>query len=228
MRSLVVKINDPISLNTSTLFVSEVPLTYNQYGLPDGCTLDSASGIIAGNPTTLGIYDVSVSASDGEDTVLANTFKIIVTYPSGVYPSTSPSPLSVSATASPSLSTTSSASISPNASGAGPEVLQVLDNQIVVVDIAFSIDCAASFTGTAGVVWYASGLPDGTSVDSSTGIVSGTVDTPGMYEVTIRGSVNGSLHTRSSPFFLIVCNADGSYPSELLRVSPDQINGDGM
>lgn len=213
MPSLVVKINDPISMNISALFISEVPLTYHQNGLPDGCSLDSATGIIAGNPTTIGIQDVTVSASDGEDTIIANKFKIIVTYPSGIYPSTSPTPFSVSSTASPSLSTTNSASISPIASGAGPAVLQVLQNQVIVAGIAFSIDCAASFVDSAGVVWYASELPDGASLDSSTGTVSGTVDTPGMYEITIFGAVNGSLHTRSSPFYLIVCNTDGSYPA---------------
>jgi YVTN family beta-propeller protein len=40
-------------------------LTYDANGLPAGLSIDSASGVIAGTPTTVGTYNVIVNASDG-------------------------------------------------------------------------------------------------------------------------------------------------------------------
>ena len=42
-------------------------LTYSAIGLPDGLTIDTASGAISGTLTTAGVFSVTVSASDGTD-----------------------------------------------------------------------------------------------------------------------------------------------------------------
>lgn len=57
----------------------ETPITWAASGLPDGVTIDSVTGEIAGTPTVAGTYTVSVVATDqnGNDSV-AVTFDIVV------------------------------------------------------------------------------------------------------------------------------------------------------
>lgn len=216
--SVIVKVNEEVNVDITGLFSSTTDnaLSYQATGLPVGCALNSTTGVISGSPTVLGNWLVSVSCSDGENTALANTFLIYVTHPSGAYASPTPSPISWSPSPTASPSDSPSPTESPAASGVGPVVTTVLPNKIVIVGDSFSIDCAASFpNSTVSLAWYAEDLPEGVTMDVTTGVVSGSISTPGMYSVRVSGSDDGSLHTQSSPFFIIVCRDDGTFPSLL-------------
>ena len=66
------------------------PLTYAATGLPPGLTLQSSTGFISGTPTTVGTYNVTVTARDESlSSVQAFTWWIVA--PGGAAPSTSTS-----------------------------------------------------------------------------------------------------------------------------------------
>lgn len=60
--------------NTSLQLIASGPgtLAYGAMGLPDGLTLDSASGVIAGTPTTPGSYPVKLTTVNANGTVSTN------------------------------------------------------------------------------------------------------------------------------------------------------------
>ena len=62
---------------TATLDATEgtQPYTWSisDGSLPDGLTLDSATGVISGNPTTEGDYEFTVQVEDSSDPVLRDT-----------------------------------------------------------------------------------------------------------------------------------------------------------
>ena len=79
------------------------PLTYTATGLPPGLTLQSSTGFISGTPTTVGTYNVTVTARD-ESLSSVQTFTWSIVAPDGMAPSvTITNPTSAS-----SYSTTSS------------------------------------------------------------------------------------------------------------------------
>jgi len=217
-------VNEFVSVDISVLFSSQDPLTYYQDGAPDGTVLNSSTGVISGTPTEVGSYSVSSSASDGNTTATANVFLMIVLYENGDFPSQTTTPsvsptISTSISVSPTISSsvTNSISTSPSVSTVyegpdGPLVANVLGTKIVVVDTDFSFDCAAAFNET-DLVWWADNLPAGAAIDAATGVISGNIATAGSWGIQVLASQDGTLHTRSPPFDLIVCHADGTYPS---------------
>ena len=60
-------VGTPVSLQIGASDSDGDPLTYSATGLPDGLAINSTTGLIAGTPTTANIYNVSVTASDGDD-----------------------------------------------------------------------------------------------------------------------------------------------------------------
>jgi hypothetical protein len=76
--------------------------------------------------------------------------------------------------------------------GSGAFVRAFPFGAVVTSDQATFVNTAVSLTvrgtdGTAPYTWSAANLPPGLSINSSTGVISGTPVTPGMYAVTITG-----------------------------------------
>ena len=53
-------------------------VSFGAGGLPAGLTLDPATGIVSGTPTTAGTFEVSITATNGQDTITSNLGMIIV------------------------------------------------------------------------------------------------------------------------------------------------------
>ena len=62
------------------------PLSYSASGLPDGLTIGPQSGLISLTPTLAGTYAVTVTVSDGADSVSVNFNWVINTPPSVTNP----------------------------------------------------------------------------------------------------------------------------------------------
>ena len=72
------------------------PLTFSATGLPTGLTINSATGRIFGNPTTTGLYNVTVTVSDVTDSDSASfTWDIVAAPPLSVDPMPPQPPLLV-------------------------------------------------------------------------------------------------------------------------------------
>jgi hypothetical protein len=147
-------------------------------GLPPGLTINSTTGIITGtiNKYGAGIYNVTVSASDG-----ANTGKTTFTW-------------NVADTTPPSLS-----NIPGTLNNNEGDVLSVANGKALQIQATD----AESFKIT--------GLPTGLTFNSTTGLISGTIDPygAGTYSVMVT-AYDGTL-SNSATFTWIV--ADTSAPS---------------
>ena len=53
-------------------------VSFGAGGLPAGLTLDPVTGVVSGTPTTAGTFEVSISATNGQDTITSNLGMIIV------------------------------------------------------------------------------------------------------------------------------------------------------
>lgn len=62
------------------------PLTWSATGLPPGLSLDGATGVLSGTPTTAGMYSLTVSAVDpaSNDATATTTYALEVSSPSPV------------------------------------------------------------------------------------------------------------------------------------------------
>jgi hypothetical protein len=117
-------------------------------GAVPGLTLDPASGILSGTPTSGGNYSPRIQVADAAGTTTARTFSLSVT--SAVLTITTQSPL-------------------PNGT-AGQPYTQTL-------------------TASGGVppyTWTATGLPNGLSLNATTGVISGTLLAAGSFPIPVR------------------------------------------
>jgi YVTN family beta-propeller protein len=59
------EVGSAVSLQLTATDAESAVLTFGATGLPPGLTIESATGVISGAPTTIGTFDVVVSVSDG-------------------------------------------------------------------------------------------------------------------------------------------------------------------
>lgn len=147
---------------------SNTPTSYAATGLPAGLSVNSASGVISGTPTTAGTYSVTVSATNAGGTgTKVVTFTI-----------SNPAPV-----------------ISSAATASG------------TVGAAFTYSIAASNAPTS---YSATGLPAGLTVNTSTGVISGTPTAAGTYTTTV--SATNTTGTGTKQVVITIANPTGSTP----------------
>src|SRR6266487_4641130 len=129
------------------------PTSYGASGLPPGLTVNTATGLISGSPTTAGTYPVTISASNSGGTGTA-TLVITINTP--------------------------------------PPVITSPGTATGTVGVAFSYQITATNNPTS---YGASSLPPGLTVNTATGLISGTPTTAGTYPVTISATNSGGTGT---------------------------------
>jgi PKD repeat protein len=181
-RALSIPIYDPVAVDTVSLPYGVTGRAYAQTlsasggvspytwsiasgSLPDGLTLDGATGAISGTPTTVGSYNFTVQATDDIGETGSRALTIAVYDPA-------------------SISTTSL----PNGE-VGTAYNEVLTATGGLTPYSWSI--------TAG------SLPDGLSLDSAAGVISGTPTTSGISDFTV-GVTDANLETASQDLSITV------------------------
>jgi len=130
-----------------SIAASNSPTSYNATGLPSGLSINTATGVISGTPTTVGTSTVSLSAINafGTGTAILK--------------------LTIGSQASP--------------------VINISTTSVGTVGLAFNYTISASNTPAS---YSATGLPSGLSLDTATGIISGTPTTTGAATVTLSAT----------------------------------------
>ncbi|PYM09168.1 MAG: hypothetical protein DMF15_06680 [Verrucomicrobia bacterium] len=139
------------------------PTSYSATGLPAGLTVKTSTGLISGNPTTAGIYGVTISATNVSGT---GTATLVITI----------GPFTAAGT----------------------------------VNVPFSYQIPA--TGTPAS-YNATGLPSGLTVNTTTGVISGTTTAVGAFSVTISATygTGSSAITGSGTLALTITFPGGSF-----------------
>jgi uncharacterized protein YhjY with autotransporter beta-barrel domain len=122
------------------------PLTYGASGLPPGLTVDVNTGLISGAPTATGVFNATVTSSNGAGT---GSQGVVFTITLGPPIITSPA----------------------SATGA--------------VGIAFSYQVTTQNPATG---FNATGLPPGLSINTGTGLISGTPTTTGTFPANVTAT----------------------------------------
>ena len=238
--------DDAVSLSTSDSYHGAGSLTYSSTGLPDGLTINSATGVISGTIDSAanqnGPYSATVTAGDGTDSASVSFTWYVdarVTVDAvddqnsvpgdaislDVFASSADdqATLTYSATGLPTgLSIDSatgeiSGTISDAVSSTPYEVTVTVDDGTATASVTFdwllvpvvlahpvdqasvgedTVELALSATVASGYTasYSATGLPTGLSINSGTGVISGTLDsgdTGNAYLVTVSATAGG-------------------------------------
>lgn len=146
----VITVAGPTTATALELFSYQVqannsPTSYAASGLPPGLTINTASGVISGTPTTPGSYNVSLTASNaGGDGTATLTINV----------------------------------------QSNPNTPAITSNLIAYgqINTAFGYQIVASNSPTS---YTAANLPDGLSINTSTGSIGGTPTIGGTFLATI-------------------------------------------
>ncbi len=193
-----------ILLNASSAFSdpNNDILTYTATGLPPGLSINPTTGVISGALTA--------NASQG-GTV-------------GLY--------TVTVTAKDPFGAATTETFTWKASNASPILVFPLPDQATTASAAFTFNTAAYFKDGASdfdtLTFTASGLPTGLTLNTATGIISGTIPaniaTAGPYSITVTAN-DGQGGTVSDTFLISAANL----PPALAQggQTPDQLSQDG-
>jgi len=109
---------------------------------------------------------------------------------------------------------------------------QGIEDQIISINQSFSLDISNKFSDVDqgdSLTYTATGMPSGFSINANTGIVSGTISSPGIFNVNVTAN-DGKGGTVSDAFELIVANNNATpfddiiYMSQLTGIHKDKIN----
>jgi len=155
------------------------PYAFAASGLPAGLSINSSSGVISGTITSsvsLGTTSVTITATDATGKTGTATYTLVVTAPTFTFSPTSGSTLT------------------------GTTVYTVYAGQTVTAT------APTAFPTDAFHTYAASGLPTGLSINSSTGVISGTITSSvslGATSVTITATDTNS-YTATATYTLVV------------------------
>lgn len=176
IKALSILIVDPLVISTTSLVFGTVGIAYEQtltatggtapytwskasWALP-GLTLDPASGVISGTPTTMGVYNVTVRVTDANSLTKTKTFSISVYDP---------------------LRITTASLPAGTVGTAYSQTVKALGGK------------ATHYTWTV----FSGSLPDGLTLDSATGVISGTPLTDALSTFTLQVTdANSTTATR--------------------------------
>jgi len=135
--------------------------------LPDGITLDAATGELAGTPTTPGTASFTIQVTDAQAKTATRQVSLDVTAATSARAQTATQPVKLAVAAAPSLAFT--------AQPGGQ------------VGVAYS-DALTVTGGTGPCIWTVSAgsLPAGLTLNPGTGVLAGTPTTPGTATFTIQ------------------------------------------
>ncbi|MBN8822676.1 MULTISPECIES: putative Ig domain-containing protein [unclassified Spirosoma] len=148
-------------------------LTYSSSSLPQGLTLNTVTGVISGTLTTMGRFGITIGATDDGGSTVYSGFYLLA----GLDPSVNLPPIVV---------------------GSG-----IQSPQSTTLGTAVSIPTAYAFSDPEGrpLVYSSSSLPAGLTLNTSTGIISGTAVNGGTAGITIGATDDGGSTVYSGFYF---------------------------
>ncbi|GAB4518194.1 MAG: hypothetical protein OHK0046_25630 [Anaerolineae bacterium] len=158
-------------------------LSFAATGLPTGLSIN-ATGLVSGNPTTPGTFNVTITVTDegtpAEADSEAFNWTIVDSLPENTPPQFNPAPA----------------------------------HQGHLIGSTISLQIQAEDADNDSLIYGASGLPGGLTLNANTGLISGTLTDEGTYNVTISVTDSQSNPVTASFSWLVV-------PDDLVLMSPE-------
>ena len=164
------------------------PLTFSATGLPGGLAINPTTGVISGVPTQSGSFGVTVFANDGKG-------------------GTASAPFTLNVSPAPAINLPPIAGLIPSP-------------QSTTVGVVFSTTTAGAFSDPNGdaLTFSASGVPNGLSINPTSGLISGIASQSGVFGIVVTASDNRGGSAQAF-FFLNVA------PAPTVNVPPALVGG---